>query len=156
MYYKMWDKCIETLKRHLSLPNSVWLDERCASMRYIARAYKAKGDYYNAQVWLYRAIAEAPYLREPYTEFAILANEIQDFDKAYFMVNEALKIKNKPKTYINEGFCWDSTLYDIGSVSAFNLGLYKKASELIEKALSINPDDERIINNYKIITEFNS
>ena len=40
MYYGMWNKSIDTLIRHLKLPNSTWRDERCASMRFIARCYR--------------------------------------------------------------------------------------------------------------------
>ncbi len=151
MFYGEWDKCIETLKYHLSLPNARWADERCASMRYIARAFRAKGDFQNASVWLYRAVAEAPYLREPYVETAYLAYLEENWEKVYFAIREALKIKNRPKTYINEGFCWDSTVYDLGAVAAFHLGLYKKSLDLAEKALRLNPKDDRLKNNLEII-----
>lgn len=33
MFKCEWLKCIETLKRHLSLKSAVWNDERCASMK---------------------------------------------------------------------------------------------------------------------------
>lgn len=151
LFYGEWDKAIKTLERHLSLPTAVWLDERCASMRYIARAYRAKGDFKNASVWLYRAVAEAPYLREPYVETAYLAYLEENWEKAYFAVSEALKIKNRPKTYINEGFCWDSTVYDLGAVAAYHLGLYQKSLDLAENALKLNPNDERLKNNLEII-----
>lgn len=123
MFYRQWDKCIETLKKHLQMKNAAWLDERCASMRFIARAYRAKGDYYNASIWLWRAIAEAPYLREPYAEAALLAYSLGDYTKAYYMVSEALKIKDKPKSYISEGFAWDGTLDEIGRISAEKIGI---------------------------------
>ena len=38
LFYGRWDDCIRTLERHLSLPTAVWADERCASMRFLARA----------------------------------------------------------------------------------------------------------------------
>lgn len=154
MFYGQWDKSIETLKRHLALPTALWRDERCASMRYIARCYKEKGDFENASIWIYRAIAEAPYLREPYVEGAYLAYLEQNWEKVYFLVNEALKIKVRPKTYINEGFCWDSTAYDLGAVAAYNLGLYKKAFALAEEAYRRNPDDERLRQNAEIMKKF--
>lgn len=151
MFYGEWDKCIETLKYHLNMPTAVWLDERSASMRYIARAYKAKGDFYSASIWLYRAIAEAPYLREGYAEAAGLAYQENNWEKVYFMVNEALKIKSRPKTYINEGFCWDSTLYDLGAIAAYNLGIYPRALELAEKAYEIAKNDDRLCQNVEIL-----
>ena len=151
LFYGKWDQCIETLKRHLALDTAKWLDERSASMRYIARAYKAKGDYYNASLWLYRAIAEAPYLREGYVEMARLAYDEENWAKAYYMIDEALKITEWPKTYINEAFCWDYSVYDIGAIAAFNLGMLTKSLELEETALSMAPDNERLKRNLALI-----
>ena len=37
MYYRKWNEAIDTLIRHLSLKTATWRDERCASMRFIAR-----------------------------------------------------------------------------------------------------------------------
>lgn len=150
MYYKKWDECIETLKKHLKMPSATWKDERCASMRYIAKSYRALGDFGNAKKWLYRAIAEAPYLREGYIDLALLAYSKKEWETVLAMVKEALKISNRPKTYINEGYCWDSTPYDIASIAAYNLGIYNKALEYAQNAYNLNPCD-RIKNNIKLI-----
>ena len=153
MYYKMWDKCIETLKKHLEMPTAVWRDERAASMRYIARAYSAKGDMDEAQSWLYRAVAEAPHLREPYIEMAKLAYRLKKWHIVYAMVCAALEIKQKPSSYINESFCWDYTPYDLGALAAYELGMKKRAYELAQKAYSLCPDNERLKNNADIIRQ---
>ncbi|MBE6719811.1 MAG: glycosyl transferase family 2 [Ruminococcaceae bacterium] len=147
MYRHRWEDCIATLKRHLALKSATWNDERAASMRFIARAYKALGDTASASAWLFRAIGEAPYLREAYAESAILAYEQGDFLKTYYMVTEAVRITAKPKTYINEGFAWDSTLYDIGSIAAYNIGFKESAALLAETALTLSPQNERIKQN---------
>lgn len=151
MFRGMWDKCIETLEKHLSLPSATWLDERCASMRYMAKAYASKGDHFFARRWLYRAIAEAPYLREPYVDTARLAYDNDEWLEAYHMIEEALKIKTKPQTYINEGYCWDYSVYDIGAISAYNIGLKRKSLEYAKKALELNPKDDRLRENVEII-----
>lgn len=153
MFYGMWDKCIETLKNHLSLPTALWSDERAASMRFIARSYKEKGNILESRKWLYRAIGEAPHTREPYVELALLEYMDGNWVGVYHMAKEALKIQERPMLYINEAFAWDHTVYDIGSIGAYYLGLYGEAMELISKALEIAPNDERLINNYNIIKE---
>ena len=61
MFHGMWRKSIAQLQRHLTLKSARWADERCASMRYIARDYVALEDKAQALVWLLRAAAEAPY-----------------------------------------------------------------------------------------------
>ncbi|MBQ9227968.1 MAG: glycosyltransferase family 2 protein [Eubacterium sp.] len=149
LYYGEWDKCIATLQQHLAMPRAVWRDERAASMRYIARAFREKGELTAAQGWYYRAIAEAPYLREGYAEQAILAYHQGNDALTVAMVSEALKITKQPVSYISEGFCYDSTLYDIGSVCAARLGMMRQAAEWGEQALRLAPQDARIRDNVK-------
>lgn len=152
MYYSMWDKCIETLKRHLDLPTALWRDERSASMRFISRAYIAKEEFAEARSWLYRAIAEAPHLREGYVELAKLAYMGEDWPTVYHMAEEALKITERARTYINEVFSWDSTIYDLGSLACYYLGMYARAEELIKQAIYLNPNNDRLRTNLKLIT----
>ena len=63
------------------------------------------------------------------------------------------KITNHEKTYINETFSWDNTVYDLLSVSLYYLGDYDKALEYVKKALEMSPDDERLKNNLKLIID---
>lgn len=151
MFYKKWDECITTLKKHLELPLATWKDERSASMRYIARAYKEKGDFVNSKCFLYKAIAETPYLREPYVEMAKLAYLESDWACIYHMVDSALKITKKPISYINEAFCWDYTIYDLGSLSTYNLGLLDLSLEFAKTAYEMSPNDNRLKKNYELI-----
>ena len=59
-------------------------------------------------------------------------------------------IKEKPETYINEDFCWNYSLYDLGAIGAYNIGLLSRAEELEEQAAKMS-DDKRIKNNLEII-----
>ncbi len=140
MFYGKWNKSIEVLKMHLKMPSAAHRDERAASMRYIARCYRALGNYKEAEGWLYRAIAEAPYTREPYMEMAFLAYELKKWYMVYAMTTEALRIKEKSPTYINESFCWDSTPYYMVSAAALNMGIYKKADKYTEETPELSPE----------------
>lgn len=151
MFRGMYEKSIETLKRHLTLTTATWKDERCASMRFIAKDYISLGDNNEARRWLYRAIAEAPYLREPYIDLARLAYDNDNWIEAYHMIEEAFKITTKPETYINEGYCWDYSVYDIGAISAYNIGLIEKSLEYAKQAFKLNPTDQRLKENVEII-----
>lgn len=153
MYYRMWDKCIDTLKRHLSLPTATWEAERAASMRYIARSYKAKNDLGSSKNWYYRAIAEASYLREGYMELAQLFYEQEEWSGCYFMVQEALKIKERSEVYMNEAEAWGVAPYDLGAISGYYLGLFKESLRFAQKAIEIVPDDFRLQHNYNLILE---
>lgn len=151
MFYGMYDKAIDALKKHLEMPTATWQNERCASMRFIARCYKAKGDYDQASSWLYKAIAEAPFLREPYVEMALLAQQSEDWSRIFWMVEAALKIQYKPNSYMDEDFCWNETLYDLGALSCYYLGMFDKSLSYAEEACKVAPDDERLKNNLNII-----
>ena len=150
MYYGRWNDAIDTLIKHLRLESATWKDERCASMRFISRCYKNLNRYDEAEMWLQKAIKEAPYLRDPYIELAILYYTLEDYNNVCKYGKKALKIKNNPKTYINEVFSYDGTLYDLLSIAYFNLNYYKDAVKNAKLALKINPNNERIKNNLKI------
>jgi len=151
MFHGQLEKAIETLKKHLSLESATWKDERCASMRFIGRCYIGLNNYNEAKEWLDKAILEAPYLRDPYVEKALLAYIEEDWDTVEKNCNEALKIKENKKTYINEVFSYDHTIYDLLSLSCYYKGNYEDAFIYINEALKINPENERLIENKKLI-----
>ncbi len=151
MYFGKWDKCIETLKRHITMPTSRWNEEKCASMRWIARSYHMQRRIPEAYGWYYRAIAEAHYLRDPYVEFAKMAYELRDWPTVFFAAEEALKITNKSKTYVNMGYSWDHTPHDLAALACYNLKMFQRSLQHAEKALEISPHDERLINNVILI-----
>lgn len=153
MYYGYYDKAIDTLIRHLEMKESTWKDERCASMRFIGRCYKKINRYLESEMWYKKAIDEAPYLRDPYIEMALLKHELKEYEEVYINCKKALEIKANNKTYINESFSFDETVYDLLSIASYNMGNIEEALGFTIKALKINPNNERIKNNKKIIEE---
>ncbi len=154
MYYKKWNECIDTLIKHLNLKSATWKDERAASMRFISRAYKALNRYDEAKMWLDKAINETPYLRDPYVERAILEYTLNNWLEVEKYCNMALKIKTHTKSYINEVFSFDHTIYDLLSISCFYQNDIELALFYSNKALQISPNDERIINNNKLFLKY--
>ena len=151
MFYGMWDKCIETLMRHLDMPSAVWADERSASMRFIGKAYAAKGDVLSAKKWYLRAIAEAPYLREPYMYLASLLQSIGDWEGVIYFTRCALDITTRPESYICEAESWGALPYDLASLGYYYTGQFEKSLDMAKKALELMPDDERLQQNVEII-----
>lgn len=151
MFYGKYNEAIDTLIRHLSLKSATWKDERCASMRFIARCYKHLNRYDEAKMWLDKAIEEAPYLRDSYVQRALLEYELKDWEKVKKYCLEALNIKTHAKTYINEPFSWDYTVYDLLSISEFYLGNFQDALNWCNKAIQMDSNNERLLNNKKII-----
>ena len=154
MYYQKWDKCIETLHKHLACKNATWKDERCASMRFLGRAYEAKGYLEEAENWWQRAIEEAPYLREGYIELANLYLKEERYEEAYNIMQKASSIKEKSKSYINEEFAWNDAFYDIFSLSSFYTGHYEEAINYVKKAIEMNPNEERYQKNLELMMPY--
>ena len=153
MYYKKWQKCIDTLIKHLNLPTAKWDAERCASMRYIARSYLNLKRPKEAEMWFNLAIKEASYLRESYVELAKLYCDEQKYEEAYNLLTKAFLIKTKPHIYINEAFAWNDFIYELMAIVTYNLKLYPESLENILKAISLNPNNTRLKNNYEIINK---
>ncbi len=153
MYYGKYKKCIDTLKKHLKLKSATWKDERCASMRFIARSYRMLKKYDSANKWAIKAINEAPYLRDPYIEKALIDYEQNNWNNVINYCFQALDIKTNPKTYINEIFSYDHTIYDLLSLAFYHKKLYNFSLLAINEALKISPNDKRLIDNKKIIKD---
>jgi len=151
MYKGEWEKCIDTLKKHLLLPTATWNEERAASMRWIAKSYYKLGNIKEAYSWHYRAIAEASHMRDPYVEFAKMGYELADWPMAFYMAEEALKIKDRSATYVNMGYSWDFTPDDLAAISCYRLGMYEKSLSHAKAALELSPDDQRLINNMHLV-----
>ncbi len=151
MYYQMWNESIDTLIKHLNLETARWIDERSASMRFIARCYKAMGRYDEVRLWLDKAIKEATHLRDPLVERAMFEYQRENWNEVIKYCTEALKIKTHQRTYINEVFSWNETIYDLLSIAYYNIGDYKNSSINIDIALEFAPKDQRLLNNKLLI-----
>lgn len=154
MYYGKYEEAISTLERHLSLESATWKDERCASMRFIARCYMKLNRPREAIMWSNLAIKESPYLRDPYMEKALITYELKKFKETEKLCREALKIKKHPKTYINEVFTTDLNIYDILSVVCFYNGKYRSSLRYVKMALELDKDNERLLSNKKLISDY--
>lgn len=154
MYYGKYEEAISTLERHLSLESATWKDERCASMRFIARCYMKLNRPREALMWSNLAIKESPYLRDAYMEKALITYELKKFKETEKLCREALKIKKHPKTYINEVFTTDLNIYDILSVVCFYNGKYRSSLRYVKMALELDKDNERLLSNKKLISDY--
>lgn len=151
MFYGKYDDAIETLKKHLEMPNAIWKEERCASLRFISRCYKMKKDYDNAIYYGIKAINECPNVREPYLELAFVYYILENYNICSLLLETSLKIEKNNKVYINEPACFDGTIEDLLSVCYYYLKDYKLAFDYANKVLELDPTNERIINNRELI-----
>ena len=151
MYHKKYNEAIDTLEKHLLLPTATWKDERAASMRFIARCYKQLNRPIESKMWLNLAIKEAPHLRDGYIELAILEYSLKEYNNFINNCLKALEIKTHNKTYINEKFSWDNTVYLLLSSAYFYKEDYKTSLKYANIALSMDKNNESIMENINII-----
>jgi glycosyltransferase involved in cell wall biosynthesis len=153
MYNGEWQKCIDTLLRYLTLRTALWNEERSAAMRWIAHSYSKLSNNSEAYRWYYRAIAESPYMRDPYVEFARLGYLLGDWILTFSMAEEALKINKRSETYVNMDYAWDFTPDDLGAIACYWLGMLDRSLLHAKAALSYSPNDKRLENNLVIIQD---
>ncbi len=149
MFYKKYDLAIFTLKKHLALKSATWKDERCASMRYIAKCYTALNNITDAYKYYLFAICEAPYLREPWLEAAYFEYYRENYLGCAYFIEYALNIKERTPTYITQANCWNATPYDILSIAYYKMGDIEKAILNVKKAIAIS-DEQRLKENLKL------
>ena len=153
MFHGRWAEAAATLKEHLALPTALWRDERCASMRFIARCETALGREEEALSWLLRACGEAPWLREPWVALCQWMYRRRDWEGVYFAAGRALDITARGENYISEAESWGALPWDLGSLGAYYTGRFDRAAEMAAEALRLCPEDERLRRNLALIQE---
>lgn len=153
MFHNQYQKSTEALKSYLKMPTALWNEERCAAMRFIAKCYAAQGDRKTCREWLFRAVAECPTIREPYYQLAMQGYLEGDWPLVYLMVVKAFSITVQSGSYLFEPEAWGASLYDLGAIACYRLGLYRQSIEYAETACRINPEDGRLKRNLKLIRQ---
>lgn len=140
------EKSRRMFTRHLLLEKSVWGSERSESCRYL---YKITKETY----WLSRAIEESPGRREPRVDLAKHYYEYQEWWPCLRTAISALEIKERPLEYLTDEQSWGYLPHDLAAIASYRLGLYSEAIYHGEKALQIEPEDERLKANLRFYLE---
>ncbi len=151
MYRGRWEDAIRTLRDHLAMPTAVWRPERAASMRYIARAYLALGDSEKAEMWLLRAVFEAPEQREALVELAELMERQERWPECERYCRMALAVTDRDMSYTTEPWAWGSLPWDLLSLACWHQGHRDWAVNCARRALALEPDNERIRRNLALM-----
>lgn len=146
-----WEDCIRTLKAHLALPSATWRDERAASMRYLGCAYEQLGKTGEAESWYLRAIAEAPHLREPWVDLAMLCYRREDWEGVRWLTGRALAMEKRPETYICQAQAWGSLPWDLRALALYHTGEMGQALAAARKALELEPGNPRLRDNVRLM-----
>jgi hypothetical protein len=84
---------------------------------------------------------------------ARLGYALSDWPLTYAMAEAALRITEKPVSYLTEAGSWDYSPFDLGAIACYRIGLYGRSKQLAEAACAMKPDDARLKNNLLLIAE---
>ena len=151
LFHGRWAEADATLRRHLQMPSARWPEERCTSMRYLARCARELGRESEEERWLLRACGEAPELREPWLDLAQFLFRREDWHGVIWAARRALRITKRTKSYLIEPEAWGELPYDLLAVALYYLGDYRHALAMGEEALKRSPMDTRLRDNVRLI-----
>jgi len=149
MYQGQYENSVKTYKEFLTMP--CWNVERSLAMQNLATV-----DPENKVYWLKLAALETPTHREPLVELSRYYYGQNNWGECYKNATKALEITNHPMDYTCNEDSWGWLPHDLASIAAWHLGLRQESLEHAQKAVDINPSDERLKNNLKIIKDWMS
>lgn len=150
-FYQRWEESITALNKYLAMPEANWPNERCYALRLLGKAHEHLGRHVEAHKFYRLAVAEAPGTREPWCELAMFAYMKSNWVECYSAAKSALEIKDKALVYTMDPSVWSEKPYDLASIAAWHLGLKEEAGELVAKAIELAPNDQRLLNNQKMM-----
>ena len=84
------------------------------------------------------------------SKWPLLQYRLEDFSKVIYYCNKALEIKKHTKSYINEVFSWDNTIYDLLSIAYFYNKDIDSVIYNINIAIEMDPCDDRLKKNREL------
>lgn len=125
--------------------------EQASCYLFMGDAYRALGGYESCIDAYQRAILRDSTYREPYINLAEVLNELKFHHQAIGLVKECFDKSYRHYNWLERDTTWTYTPYDILSIAYYWVGEFDKALVNVHKALSYEPNNERILNNLKFI-----
>lgn len=135
------------LHHYLGLPTSTWSEERSEAMRFLARTEPDR-----TISWLDKARTEAPHRREIWLDLAEQFHQQSDWHNLYWACGNGIERTRKTDSYLDDGRCWDSRIFDLGALAAWRLGFVQRAREWAGQALEIDPADQRLRDRFDLFS----
>jgi tetratricopeptide (TPR) repeat protein len=142
MWANRHQEAVELLRRYLSLPTSTWPEERSEAMRYLARMQPDK-----RMACLDNARVEAPHRRETWLDLAEELHSQADWLNLFWACTNGIEKTHRTGSYLDDPQCWGFRLYDLAAIAAWHLNVMDRAVEWGEKALELDPENQRLKNN---------
>jgi tetratricopeptide (TPR) repeat protein len=147
MWANRHEQGIELLQRYLALPSSTWGEERSEAMRYLAKMQPDQ-----KMAWLDRARSEAPHRREIWLDLAEEFHGQADWLNLFWACTNGIEKTHRTGSYLDDGSCWGFRLFDLGAIAAWHLNTMDLAVQWGQKALELDPNNQRLKNNLDFFT----
>lgn len=153
-YYNRHEDAIAEFERHRSLPSLHWDAERASSHRHQAKALTHLGRLQEARDHFARATEKDPLYRNGWNDLAMADYALRDWDACYRSSLRAISIDKDHGTYImDQTEAFGPKAYDLAAIAAYNLGLLAESEKYARIAVTMSPDDARLIKNLDSILE---
>ncbi len=141
MHTNAHDQAKKVLQHYLDLPNSNWASERSQASIYLSQL-----DPDNAWKHLLRSATDAPKRREAWLAICEHAYSKQSWNDCLWAALNGISC-TREGSYLDLDRAHGPKLYDLGSIAAYYLSWKEKALELVDKAIGLDPNDERLKTN---------
>jgi tetratricopeptide (TPR) repeat protein len=143
MWANRHEAAAELLQHYLALPSAKWTEERSEAMRYLARVQPEKRMF-----WLEQARMEAPHRREIWHDLAEELHSQGDWLNLFWAATHGIEKTRRTGSYLDDGNVWGFRLFDLGALASWHLNVMDRAVEWGQKALELDPGNQRIKNNF--------
>lgn len=142
MWAKQHQRGIELMQRYLGLPSSTWTEERSEAMRHLARMQVD-----HRMAWLDKARMEALHRREIWLDLAEEFHGKADWLNLFWACTNGIEKTHRTGSYLDDPHCWGFRLFDLAAIAAWHLNVMDRAVEWGQKALELDPANQRLKNN---------
>jgi len=149
-YFKgMWQELIDVGKKLEDIPG--WNVERAQTWRGIGEAYCKLGNDREGLYWYQRNVEEAPLDLEAWMPLAFHYYERKMWNHCYQAAIKVTELSLESHNHYVADSSMPWRMYDLLSIACWNLDKKGSAKKYARKAVELNPDDKRLVDNYEFI-----
>ena len=137
-----YTEAVQEFLRYLSLPDYYFPAEYCEAYRYLAKMQPE-----NAEYWLTQAIRQESGRREPFVDLAQHYSNTRQWRASLDFALKALSIEEPPGGFTQDSRAWSAQPHDLAALAAYNIKNYELAVEHGQKAVELEPSNERLTTN---------
>jgi glycosyltransferase involved in cell wall biosynthesis len=144
-------EAILLLLKHSELEHA-WAAERAASCRMAGECSMRLGRWAEAEWFYAKGVSICPQEREPLVALAKFYLSKGEHAKCYKAAMAAASIQPVTDHYLVDPYAHNEGPYDLAGVSAWWMGNKAEGQQLMEKAVTLNPKDQRLRDNLAFFT----